>query len=57
MMEAVLHTILLELHKAYGALDWDMCLDILAVYGVGPRILHTLWTYWDRLQMVAKDGG
>ena len=29
MKEAVLHTILLYLQKAYGALDWDWFLNIL----------------------------
>ena len=39
MMETVLHYILLDLHKAYDALDWDQCLGILAGYGVGPRTI------------------
>ena len=37
MMEAVLHTILLDPHKAYDALERYWRLDILAVYGVGPQ--------------------
>ena len=30
MREAVLHNILLDLHKTYYALDWDRRIDILA---------------------------
>ena len=36
LREAVIHTILLDLHKAYNALDRSRCLDILEGYGVGP---------------------
>ena len=56
MREAVLHNILLDLQKAYDALDREWCLNILAVYGVGPWTLRILWTYWTWLWMVAKDG-
>ena len=37
------------------ALDWDICLDIIAEYRVGPRVFQLLRTYWDRLTMVARD--
>ena len=46
MRNMVIHSILLDLHKAYDVLDRDSCLDILAGYGVGPRTLHVLWKYW-----------
>ena len=36
LREEVLCTILLDLHKAYDALDRSRCLDILGGYGVGP---------------------
>ena len=42
MREAVLHTIFLDLYKAYDALDRPMCLEILEGYGVGPRSLRLL---------------
>ena len=51
MRYAVLHSTFLDLRKAYDALDRDICIDILAVYGVWPRIIR------DRLQMAAKAGG
>ena len=57
MREAVLFEVLLDLQKAYDALYWDRLLDILAVHGVSPRTLRLLWTYWDRMTMVARAGG
>ena len=57
MREKVLHAIFIDLRKAYDDLDRDRCLDILAGYGVGPRTLRILRTYWVQLQMSAKAGG
>ena len=37
-------------------MDRYHCLDILAWYGVGTRMLRILQTYWAQLQMVAKAG-
>ena len=56
MMEAVLFKVFLDSKKAYDALalDWDICLDILAAYGVGPRMLRLLQTYWEWPTMVAR---
>ena len=45
MREEVLHTMFLELHKAYDALDRLRCLDILERYGVGTRALRLLHRY------------
>ena len=55
--EAVLHEILMELQKAYYALDRDRCLGILVGYSVVPRALRLLWMYWSQLTMVAKARG
>ena len=57
MREAVLHEIFLDLQKAYNALDWNRCLEILAVYGVGPRALQLLREYWGWITMIDKSGG
>ncbi len=35
-----LYQIYLDLRKAYDALDWERCLEILAGYGVGPNLLR-----------------
>ena len=48
-MEEVLYEIILDLHKAYDALDHGRRLDILVVYGVVNQAILLLWKYWDRL--------
>ena len=57
LMEEVLYVILLDLHKAYDALDRSRCLEILEVYDVGPQVRRLLQTYCRRLTMVARAGG
>ena len=57
MRGEVLFEVFLDLQKAYGALYWDICLDILVVYRVGPSTIQLLQTYWDRLTMVSRAGG
>ena len=54
--EMVIHEILLNLSKAYDYLNRDRCIDILVGYGLGPRTLRILRTYWVRIQMAAKAG-
>ena len=49
--------ILLGLHKAYDALDRSRFLEILEGYGIGPKAIKILQTYWHRLTMVARAGG
>ena len=56
MREAVLYNIFLDLQKVYYVIDRDRCLKIIAEYGVGPRALRILRTYWGRLTMVSRDG-
>ena len=57
MREAVLHAILMDLHKAYGALGGSTCLGIMEGYGMGTRSLRILQRYWERLKIVAREGG
>ena len=52
----VLHSILSDLRKSYGALDRVHYLDIMAGYGVGHRNIRILQTYWARIQMAEKVG-
>ena len=47
----------MDLQKAYDSLDWYRYLEILAVYGVGPRTVRLLRTYWDRLTVVTSSVG
>ena len=57
MRAEVLYEILSVLHKVYDALDRNHCLDIFAVYGVGPRAIRILRQYWERLTMVTRAVG
>ena len=45
LREAILHEVLLDLHKTYIALDRNRGLYILYGYGVVPRMLLILSTY------------
>ena len=56
MREAVLYKIFLDLQEAYGALDQDRYIEILTMYGVGPRAIQLLRTYWGRNTILAKGG-
>ena len=44
----------MDLQNAYDDLDRYRCLEIMTGYGVGPRMLHILRTYWGRIQMVDR---
>ena len=54
MREEVLYELFLYLHNVYGTLDWDICLKIIAEYGVGSRAIQILQTYWGRLTMADR---
>ena len=48
MREAVLFEVFLDLQKADADLDQDRCREIIAAYGVGPRVVWLLQTWWPR---------
>ncbi len=52
-----LYQIYLDLKKAYNALDRERMLDILAAYGVGPKMLALQKHFWDTAQLVCRAGG
>ena len=56
MREEVFYDIFLDLNKSYGALDYGLCLDTLAAYGVVPQDIRLLRRYLDRLTMVTRYG-
>ena len=55
MMEKIIYTILLDIHKAYDTLDCGFYLDILVAYGVGPESLCLLRRYWEHIYMVERS--
>jgi hypothetical protein len=44
------------LKKAYDSLDQDRVLELLAKYGVGPKMLAFIKTFWDEIMLVPKSG-
>ena len=57
MREAVLYEIFLDLQKTYDALDRYIWIEILLVYGVGPRALQILRKYSVRITVIARTRG
>jgi hypothetical protein len=52
-----LYQIYLDLKKAYDAFDRERTLNILAAYGVGPRMLRLQKHFWYTAKLVCCAGG
>jgi hypothetical protein len=52
-----LYRIYVDLKKAYNALDREQTLNILAAYGVGPKMLRLQKHFWDTAKLVCPTGG
>jgi hypothetical protein len=52
-----LYAIFLDLHKAYDSLDRGRTIEILRWYGVGPRIIQLLRTFWTSQHSAVRQGG
>jgi hypothetical protein len=52
-----LYQIYVDLKKTYNALDREQTLNILAAYGVGPRMLRLQKHFLDTAQLVCRTGG
>ncbi len=39
--------IFIDLCKAFDALDWGRYLEILALHGADPQLLHLIRNFWD----------
>jgi hypothetical protein len=52
-----LYQIYIDLKKAYVTLDRGQMLNILAAYGVRPKMLALQKHFWDLAQLVCRAGG
>jgi hypothetical protein len=39
--------VFINLQKAFDAMDHGRCLEILALHGVGPKMLRLISNFWD----------
>ena len=44
------------LRNSYDALNWELCLNILVTYDIGPHMELIICRYWDVLTIVALVG-
>ncbi len=51
------YQIFLDLRKAYDAMDRRRCLDILAGYGGGPKLIRLLTHFWAEAKLACRTGG
>ena len=52
-----LYGVIIDLRKAYDAMDRGRCLEILKAYGVGPKMLRLIGFFWDHAVLVCRAGG
>eukprot|EP00978_Attheya_sp_CCMP212_P016906 scaffold44614_cov73-Attheya_sp.AAC.3 len=57
MQQVPLFQIYLDLRKAYDALDWERCLEIVEACGTGKRFVRLIKSYWLKQKIVAKASG
>ena len=49
--------VFLDLKKAFDSMDPECCILILEGYGVGPRMIQLIQTYWRDAIMVCRTSG
>ena len=55
--QEALHSVFIDLKKAYDTMDRERCLEILAGYGVGPNMIRILEHFWDVAMMACRAAG
>jgi hypothetical protein len=55
--QAPFYGVFLDLRKAFDAMDRGRCLEILAGYGVGPRMRHLIQKFWKEAVLVCRASG
>ncbi len=49
--------IFIDLQKAFDAMAWGRCLEILALHGVGLQMIHLNCNFWDMATNVCQPKG
>jgi hypothetical protein len=49
--------VFIDLGKAFDAMDCNRCLEILALHGVGPKMLRLIQNFWDLMTNVCQAKG
>jgi hypothetical protein len=49
--------VFIDLQKAFDAMDCGRCLEILALHGVGPKMLRLICNFWDLAMNVCRAKG
>jgi hypothetical protein len=49
--------IFIDLQKAFDAMDWGCCLEILALHGVGLQMMHLIRNFWDTAANICRAKG
>jgi hypothetical protein len=51
MEQHPLYGVLLNLRKAFDAMDRPRCLTILKAYGIGPNMRRLIKTFWEKAEL------
>jgi hypothetical protein len=49
--------IFIDLGKAFDAIDWGRCLEIMVLHGAGPQMLCLIHNFWDTARNVCRAKG
>ena len=49
--------VLVDLTKAFDAINWEQCLQLMEEYGVGPNMRQLIRQFWDEATNVCRASG
>ena len=57
MLGKILYQVFLDLKKAFDTINRERLLQVMAAYGVGPRLLQLIRAYWEIQKLALRQGG
>ena len=57
MEQTPLYGIFIDLRKAFDSMDRGRCLEVLAGYGAGPKMLRLIKHFWDKAELACRAEG